>query len=102
MDEQEHISKELLLDILGNYTKLRKAYPYTILLYALPPEEVMKLLDVCQGTTITFPTKKELLECISFSIVQKYGSYETTPQEVRGDLTKRRYVEMLRAIEKLD
>lgn len=98
----DDINKELLLEILGTLTKLRTAFPYTMLLYVLQPKDLMKLLDVFAGTTITFPTKDELMECITFSIVQKYGGYEQTPREVLNGLTKKRYLELLSAIDSDD
>lgn len=95
------INKELLLEILGNLTKLRKDFPYTLLLYALEPQQLTKFLDVFAGTTVTFPTQQELMECITFSIIQKYGGYEKTPKEILNGLTKKRYRELLAAFEKI-
>ena len=98
----QSLNKELLLEVLGNLAKLRKAFPYTLLLYALSPKDVFNLLDIFQGTTITFPTKEELMDCVTFSIVQKYGGYDKTPKEVLNGLTKRKYKQMLAAIEGID
>ena len=95
----DKISKELLLDILGTLTKLRKDFPYTLLLYVLSPEELMKVLDIMQGSTIKFPTREELLELVTFSISQKYGSYEDTPKEVLNGLTRKRYNELTESIQ---
>lgn len=95
----ENINKELLLEVLGTLTKLRKEFPYTLLLYILEPSQAMKFLDIFAGTTVTFPTQQELLECVTFSIVQKYGGYDKTPKEVLNGLTKRRYNELLSAID---
>lgn len=91
------INKELLLDILETLTKLRKDFPYTLLLYVLEPDQLMKLLDVFAGTTVTFPTKQELLECITFSIIQKYGGWDKTPVEILSGISKKRYAELLKA-----
>lgn len=101
MDDITSINKELLLEILGTLTKLRKDFPYTMLLYVLSPDTLMRFLDVFSGTTVTFPTQKELLECITFAITQKYGGYDNTPKEVLNGLTKRRYTELLSAFNKL-
>ena len=94
------VSKELLLEILGNLTKLRKDFPYTLLLYVLDPSQLTKFLDIFAGTTVTFPTQQELMECISFSIVQKYGGFDKAPKEILNGLTKRRYNELLASYEK--
>ena len=96
------INKELLLEILGTLTKLRKDYPYTLLLHILEPNQVMKFLDMFQGTTITIPTQQELLECVTFSMCQKYGGWDKTPKEALNGLTKKRYNELLSAINKID
>lgn len=96
------VNKELLLDILATLTKLRKEFPYTLLLYALQPNDLMRVLDVMQGATITFPTREELLELVSFSASQKYDSYETTPKEVLNGLTRKRYNELVNAIQEVD
>lgn len=93
------LNKELLLDLLSTLTKLRKDFPYALLLYALQPADLMRLLDVMQGATITFPTQGELLELVSFAATQKYGSYEATPKEVLNGLTKKRYNELVAAIQ---
>ena len=99
MDSVEKpINKELLLDVLGTLTKLKKDFPYTMLLYVLDPKQIMRLLDIFEGTTVTFPTKEELLQCVTFAITQKYGGYDETPKEVLNGLTKRRYAELLSAI----
>lgn len=98
MDQQNEISKELLLDVLETLTKMRRAFPYTVLLYALEPKQVMTLLDVCQGTTITFPTQEELMRCVTFTLVQKYGSYDATPKELLNGLTRKQYNDILQAI----
>ena len=98
----EGASKELLLELLGTLTKLRKNFPYTLLLYALNPKDLLELLDVMQGTTITFPTKQELLAVIGFAVSQKYGSYEATPKEVLNGLTKKQYNEFCRAMSDTD
>lgn len=95
----DEISKEVLLQVLGTLAELRKKFPYTLLLHVLTVEQVMQFLDIFAGTTVTFPTQSELLECVTFSIVRKYDSYEVAPKEVVGGLTKQRYVELLRAIE---
>ncbi|MCM1323000.1 MAG: hypothetical protein NC218_02340 [Acetobacter sp.] len=98
MDKLEPpVNKELLLDVLGTLTKLRKDFPYTMLLYVLDPQTVTKFLDVFAGTTVTFPTQQELLECVTFAIVQKYGGFDNAPKEVLNGLTKKRYTELLRA-----
>ena len=97
MDKIEPINKELLLDILGTLTKLRKDFPYTMLLYVLDPSTTMKFLDIFAGTTVPFPTRQELLECVTFAITQKYGGYDNTPKEVLNGLTKKRYNELCRA-----
>lgn len=99
-DEKE-INKELLLDILETITKLRKDFPYTLLLYVLTPNQAMRFLDIFAGTTVTFPTQTELLECFTFAITQKYGGYDLTPKEVLGGLTRKRYNEFLSAVNKL-
>ena len=94
------VNKELLLEVLGNLTKLRKDFPYTLLLYVLDPSQLTKFLDIFAGTTVTFPTQQELMECISFSIVQKYGGFDKAPKEILNGLTKRRYNELLASYEK--
>ncbi len=91
------INKELLLSILETLTKLRKDFPYTMLLYVLDPNTTMKFLDIFAGTTVTFPTQAELLECVTFAIVEKYGGYDEAPKEVLNGLTRKRYNELLRA-----
>ena len=95
------INKELLLDILETITKLRKDFPYTLLLYVLTPSQSMRFLDIFAGTTVTFPTQTELLECFTFAIVQKYGGYDLAPKEVLNGLTRKRYNELLSAVNKL-
>lgn len=95
----DDINKELLLEILGTLTKLRNDYPYTLLLYVLTPEQLMKVLDVLQGSTITFPTRKELLELVTFSIAKKYESYDLVPKEILNGLTRKRYNELDSAIQ---
>lgn len=102
MSDDQQINKELLLDILGTYSKLRTDFPYTLLLYVLEPKQVMKLLDVFAGTTVTFPTQSELLECITFSIIQKYGGWEAAPKEVLSGITRKRYNELLRAVNRIN
>jgi predicted component of type VI protein secretion system len=96
------ISKELLLEILSTLTKLRKRFPYTLLLYVLTPEQLMRVLDVMQGATITFPTKQELLELVTFAIAKKYKSYDKVPKEVLNGLTRKRYNELDAAIQQSD
>ena len=96
----ENISKELLLEILGNLSKLRKDFPYTLLLHILSVKETMDFLDIFSGCTVTFPTAKELMEVVTFSIVKKYGEYERIPPEVLNGLTKKRYRELLQAYNK--
>lgn len=98
----DDINKELLLEILGTLTKLRKDFPYTLLLYVLQPGQVMKFLDIFAGSTVTFPTPQELLECVTFAMVQKYGGYDKTPKEVLNGLSKKRYLELLSAYNKID
>lgn len=88
------IDKTVLLEVLTTLTKLRKDYPYTLLLYVMQPDQLMKVLDVFQGSTITFPTKEELLELVTFSIVKKYESYDKVPKEVLNGLTRKRYNEL--------
>ena len=99
--QEKEINKELLLDILETVTKLRKDFPYTLLLYVLSPSQTMKFLDIFAGTTVTFPTQAELLECFAFAITQKYGGYDLTPKEVLGGLTRKRYNELLAAVNRL-
>ena len=94
------INKELLLDILETLSKLRKGFPYTMLLYVLPPDEVMKVLDIFAGTTVTFPTQQEFLECATFAIARQYDDFDKVPKEILNGLTKRRYKELLAAIER--
>lgn len=101
MSDDKEINKELLLDILGTVTKLREDFPYTLLLYILSPSQAMKFLDIFAGVTVTFPTRDELLECFTFAITQKYGGYDQTPKEILGGLSRKRYNEMLDAINKL-
>ena len=96
-DDEQEINKELLLDVLKTLTKLRKDLPYTMLLYALDPKTVMKFLDIFAGTTVTFPTQAELLECVTFAVVEKYGGYDEAPKEVLNGLSRKRYNELLRA-----
>lgn len=98
----DDISKDLLLEILGTLTKLRKDFPYTLLLFALKPDDLMKLLDVMQGATITFPTKNQLLELVTFAIVKKYGSYDKAPAEVKNGLTRKRYNQLDAAVRNAD
>lgn len=93
------VSKQLLLEILSTLTKLRKDFPYTLLLYVMEPDTLMRVIDIMQGATITFPTKEELLELISFSAAYKYGSYEEVPKEVLGGLTKKRYNQLLESLQ---
>ena len=95
--EAPEINKELLLDVLKTLTKLRKDLPYTMLLYVLDPKITMKFLDIFAGTTVTFPTQAELLECVTFAIVEKYGGYDETPKEVLNGLSRKRYNELRRA-----
>lgn len=99
---KEEINKELLLEILETLTKIRKDFPYTILLHVLPQSQVMKLLDIFQGTTVTFPTQKELMDCVTFAITVKYGGYDQTPKELLNGFTRTRYKELLSAYNRLD
>lgn len=98
----DDINKELLLEILGTLTKIRKGFPYTLLLYVLQPAQVMHFLDIFQGSTVTFPTAQELMECVTFAIVQRYGGYDKAPKEALNGLTKRRYLELLSSYNSLD
>lgn len=95
----ENISKEILLEVLGTLSQLRKNFPYTLLLHILSVEQALAFLDVFAGTEVKFPTQQELLECVTFSIIQKYGSYERAPKEIINGLSKRRYNELLQAID---
>ena len=99
--KDQEINKELLLEVLGTVTKLRKDFPYTLLLYVLSPEQTMRFLDIFAGTTVTFPTQEELLSCFSFAIAQKYGGYDLAPKEVLGGLTRKQYNDFLSAVNKL-
>ncbi len=100
MSNDNEISKELLLELLGTLSKLRKDFPFTLLLHVLSAEDTMKLLEIFAGTNVTFPTQKELLECISFCIVHKYGEYEKAPKEITSGISKRRYNELLEALDR--
>lgn len=96
----EKINKELLLEVLGNLSKLRKDFPYTLLLQFLTVNQAMDFLDIFSGCTVTFPTAAELMECVTFSVVKKYGDYEKIPPEVLNGLTKKRYRELLQSFNK--
>lgn len=95
--DPEMISKELLLEVLGNLAKLRKDFPYTLLLQTMDVKQAMDFLDIFSGCIVEFPKPSELMECVTFSIVKKYGDYDKIPQGVLNGLTRKRYNELLRA-----
>ena len=101
-EEKLEVNKEVLLEVLGTLSALRKDFPYTLLLHVLTPEQVMSFLDVFGGTKVEFPTYQELLECVTFSVVRKYENFERAPKELTNGLSKSRYTELLRKLEPTD